>query len=71
MNIEEKSRTTLKINGIPYVCYVCDEGDGDYSVEVEGNEPPAHVYDVAWEYFESQGFFDGEVDGDGDFGDNT
>ena len=68
-SIEDESKTTLTIDGIPYVCYVCEHDDGDYSVEVEGCDPPAHVYDVAWDYFERNGWFDG--DDDGDFGDNT
>lgn len=67
-SLEEETKTTLTIDGVPYVCYVTQHDDGDYSVEVEGCDPPPQVYDIAWDYFESKGVFDGNDD-DGDYGD--
>jgi len=57
----ESEPVSLKVDGKTYKVYIRQYDDGDYDIEVEGFEDaPAKVYDVALDFFESNGFFDGE-----------
>lgn len=65
----ESERFTVSIDGGKYSAYVFYHLDGDCSIEIEGDDAPAYVYDKAWEVAERLGLLDVEVDSDGDFGD--
>ena len=73
MVIWESERVLIGSKGKLYTAYAVQYDDGDFAVEVESEDDvdvPAYVYDLAWDHFETCGYFD-KVDGDddGDFGD--
>lgn len=67
----ESEKFTFVCDGETYTAYVFYHLDGDCSVEVEGPDTKARVYDVAWDIAESLGLLDSEIDEPQDFGDNT
>ncbi len=65
----ESERFTVNVNGGRYTAYVFYHLDGDHSIEIEGDDAPAHVYDEAWAQAERLGLLDVDIDEDGDYGD--
>jgi hypothetical protein len=62
---EESDRVLIEVDGTKYTAYVVQYTDGHYAVEIEDHDdPPELVYDIAWDYFEKYGYFDGSHSGD-------
>lgn len=54
--MDESKRFTFYLNGSVYTAYVRYYDDGDYDVELDGDEEfSSEVYDYAWEVAEAEG----------------